>query len=107
VAVEVGPVKGLRATSPKQPLGGMEVAVNDMLISIPTRLGPRQCITTDGLGNCTFWPGGMKPGREIKVPGAALTLRPGQNRVTFTAADPSAYRGDVTVRVSQIWPLEK
>ena len=107
VAAKIGSVKALRSTSPPQPLDSLEIAINDVRISIPAELGPRQCITTDGLGNCTFWPGGMNPGRNIDVPGAALTLQPGPNRVTFAPADPVSYRGDVSVRISQIWPLEQ
>jgi len=107
VEVRIGTVKALRATSPKQPLDGLELAINDARISIPAKLGARQCITTDGQGVCTFWPGGMEPGRKIDVSGPVLTLQPGPNRVTFAPADPKAYRGDVSIRVSQIWPLEK
>ena len=107
VSVRIGPVKALRTTSPQQPLNGLTVSVNDARISIPAKLGLRQCITTDGLGNCTFWPGGMQPGREIDITGAPLMLQPGPNRIQFVPADPKAYRGDVSVRISQIWSLEK
>ena len=107
VAVGIGPVKALRSTTAPRALGGLELAVNDARVRIPVRLGDQQCITTDGLGTCTLWPGGMQPGRPIDVPTAVPILRPGPNRIAFTVTDPRAYRGDVSVRVSQIWPLER
>ena len=107
VAVRIGHMKALSRTSTSATIENVEIAVGDQRLRIAAELAPGQCLTTDGLGACTFWPGGMKPGCRITVPGAALVLQPGPNRVTFGLGDPKAYTGDISVRICRMWPLEE
>jgi len=106
VSVKIGSPKALPMTTDREALAGLELAVGDKRFRLPVRLDPGRCITLDGLGGCTFWPGGMKPGRKLDVADATLTLQPGANKLALTVNDPEAYPGDVTVRVSRLWPLE-
>ena len=105
--VRISPVKALTGSRIADALGPFTLIVGDERLRLDGRLGPAQCITTDGRGVAAFWPGGMKPGQPVKTTGGPLVLEPGPNKITFTLADPKTYPGDVSVRLSQIWPLEK
>ena len=105
VSVKVGPIKALARTSALASIKDVEITVGRQRLRIPVALGPAQCVTTDGLGHCTFWAGGMKPGRAVETSGSTIMLQPGANKVTFGMAKPSIYPGDVSVRFCRVWPL--
>jgi len=62
----------------------------------------------DGVGGCTFWPGGMKPGKSLSIPVSDLLLKPGDNFVTFTTGDrENPFPGDVSVLLYRLWEMER
>lgn len=64
-------------------MSNMELVVNGKSIKLPGSLAPGQSLTTDSLGNCTLWGGGMKPGRTTALPASTLKLAPGANKIEF------------------------
>jgi len=83
------------------------LTVNDKQVRIPVDLDPGKWLTTDGLGGCTLWPGGMAPGQKVAAPDATFTLNPGGNSLKFSCDNPGDFLGDVTVRVIRLLPLEE
>ena len=60
-------------------------------------------LTADPQGNYTMWQGGMKPGKVFNMPGNAVKLDPGSNKIEFRF-DKAASGAGVYVRVI---PLKK
>jgi len=105
VSVELGALKAIPTVRAGGPLATPTLTVNGKAVRIPVTLDRGQCVTTDGLGACTLWPGGMKPGRPVSPSAATFTIKPGPNRIVFACADPAEFGGDAAVRVSRLWPL--
>ena len=82
VTCMLGGVKALPGVVAPE-LSGMELLVNGERIAFPGKLEAGESLTTDGSGKGRVWPGGMGASREIAVPGSALKLKPGENRVEF------------------------
>ena len=89
----------------KEPdLQDMELVVNGKSVKFPVSLPVGASLTTDSLGNCTVWPGGMKGGKVYKVPGSTVKLNPGQNTVEFRYKTGGNAGSDAIVRLI---PLKK
>jgi len=89
----------------KEPdLQNMELVVNGKSIKFPGSLPVGASLTTDSLGNCTIWPGGMKAGKSFKVPASTIKLAPGKNKVEFRYRTGSKNGSDAIVRLI---PLKK
>ena len=88
-------------------LTGLALTVNGTRIALPGKVGRRESLTTDGLGSCTVWPGGMAPGRTVAAPPTAVRLKPGRNDVAFACDVAPGCRPDVNLRLIRLWPLEE
>jgi len=88
-------------------LTGLALAVNGTRIALPGKVGPHESLSTDGLGACTVWPGGMKPGRKLTAPQTACRLKPGPNKLTLSCDVAAGHYPDVSIRLIRLWPLEE
>ena len=77
----------------------------DLLTSVklPGKLEAGCSLTADPQGNYTMWQGGMKPGKVSNMPGNAVKLAPGSNKIEFRF-DKATSGAGVYVRVI---PLKK
>ena len=107
VSVMIDGLKAIRKLRKAAPVSHPIVTVNGQPLRIPVELGPGKCVTTDGLGGCTLWPGGMEPGIRVEARDATFTLEPGSNALQFSCGNPRDFVGDVSVRVIRLWPLEE
>ena len=96
-------VKALPGVQPPE-LRNMELSVNGKKVQFPMSLQQGASLTADPLGNCTVWSGGMKPGKNYKVPVAKLKLQPGKNTVEFRYKTGNRVGSDAIVRLI---PLKK
>ena len=99
-------VKALPRPVKPRVMSNPELTVNGKRVRFPVRIPSGQCLTTDGLGGCTLWPGGMRPGRKIDLPAATFTLKPGVNTVEFFCETSRGSAQDAGIRLVRIWPLE-
>ena len=106
VSVQIAALKAIPKARVAAAVETPAVTVNGTQIKIPITLERGKCVTINGRGRCTLWPGGMKPGESIALSPATFTLQPGANRVELTCANAEEYGGDVAVRVSRLWPME-
>jgi hypothetical protein len=81
------------------------VQVNGRTVQFPIRMHSAQALTSEGPDRVRLWPGGMRPGQPVAVSTEILMLRPGDNRVTFTAGAAEDYPGDVNVLLYRLGPL--
>jgi len=107
VNVKIDGLKAIRKLRKAPPVLNPVVIANGKPLRIPVELSPGKCVTTDGLGGCTLWPGGMKPGLRIEARDATFTLKPGSNTLQFSCGNSKDFLGDVSVRVIRLWPLEE
>jgi len=107
VRVALDDLKLIPALRPAENIGSPVIDVNGKRVTLPVELGGRQAITLDGPGGSTHWPGGMQPGKPLKIDPAVFRLKPGENTVTFsTTAPTSAFSGDVAVLLYRMWEME-
>ncbi|MPM77176.1 hypothetical protein SDC9_124176 [bioreactor metagenome] len=78
----MGGVKALPGVNPPA-ISDMELLVNGKSIKFPGKLEVGESLTTDSLGHCTVWPGGMKAGKTFALPQSIVELTPGPNKVEF------------------------
>ncbi len=107
VTCKIDGVKALPGLAKMRTLSGLALTVNGRRIRLPGEIGTAETLTTDGLGTCTLWPGGMKPGRKVRAPQTAFTLEPGRNELEFSCRVPAGSRPDVNLRLIRLWPVER
>ena len=105
-AVRMADLKALPEAHAAAPLTAPAIDVNGSKLVLPARIAAGQGLTAEEPSGVCFWPGGMQAGQPLSVSSAGLVLQPGENRITFTADAAAGYPGDVTVVLSQLWPLE-
>ncbi|MCK5806620.1 MAG: hypothetical protein KAI66_27575, partial [Lentisphaeria bacterium] len=107
VACGLDDLKALPGLTRMPMLSGVTLTVNGKISNLPGEIGPRERLTTDGLGTCTVWPGGMKPGRKRMLPETAIILAPGTNRLIFSCDLKEGFQPDVNVnvRLIKLWPV--
>jgi len=108
VAVDVGldDLKALAEVHAAGDLVSPVLEINGRRVPLAVRLAPGQGLTADQPAGAKFWPGGMQPAQSVTLENAALTLKPGENRITLSADTSAGYPGDVSVVVSRLVPLE-
>jgi len=107
VEVRFDDLRALPTLRPMPLLVNPAVDINGQRITFPLRLDRGQAVTCQGPGGVTFWPGGMKPGQPLSLSTTALSLKPGENKVLFSADTPDGFPGDVNVLLYRLWPLEE
>ena len=107
VRVVLDDLKAIPDLDPPGALDSPAVTVNGRQVTFPVDLKPLQAVTHEGPGGTKFWPGGMTPGRPLRVPTDALVLQPGKNTVTFSADTAKGFSGDARVLLYRMWPLEE
>ncbi len=107
VACKLDGLEGLPRLSAPDSLTGLTLTVNGRRIELPGRLGRNETLETDGLGHCTIWPGGMRPGRKFQAPQTAIRLQPGRNELRFTCTLPPGKQPDVALRLIRLWPVSQ
>jgi len=107
VACGIDGVKALPRLARMAALSGMELTVNGRRIPLPGELRNGQTLTTNSLGTCALWPGGMKPARRLSDPGSTFELAPGDNRLEFKCEMDEDRRRDVNIRVIRLWPVSE
>jgi len=100
-------LKALPKLRPPAPLSQPELRVNGQRIRFPVEVHPNECLTTDGMGGCTLWSIGMRPGRKITGADFTFLFQPGTNRIELTCDPAAGLPRDVTVRLARLWPLEE
>ena len=95
-------VKALPGVKPPA-LNNMQLVINGKVLKLPGKLEAGCSLTADPQGNYTMWQGGMKPGKVFNIPGNAVKLDPGSNKIEFRF-DKAASGAGVYVRVI---PLKK
>ena len=107
VTCKIDGVKALPGLAKMPVLSGMQLSVNGRPISFPGKMAAGEALTTDGLGTCTVWPGGMEPGRRVNVPQNAVKLKPGRNELGFSCNVAPGFQPDVNIRLIRLWPVEE
>ena len=85
-------------------LRGTTLLVNYKRIPLPLDLGPGEALAIDGRGVATVWRDGKQPGRPVPIPGGAVLLQPGANRLELTCDATQGAPDDVSVRVIPLGP---
>ena len=110
LAVEITRAADAKAPPGLKPMGeltGLALTVNGTRIALPGKIGPRESLSTDGLGTCTVWPGGLAPGRKLAAPQTACRLKPGLSKLTLSCDVGAGHYPDVNIRLIRLWPLEE
>lgn len=89
---------------PLPPLAQPAVEINGRTVRFPVQLQPGQAVTSEGPGGVRFWPGGMNPGLPVAAPTDVLVLKPGENRISFSAGTAEGFPDDVNVLFYRLGP---
>lgn len=103
--VRLDDLRGLPELHPAPLLVQPAVEVNGQTVQLPVRLDGMQAVTAEGRDGIRFWPGGMHASQLVDGSAAVLLLRPGENRITFSADTTAGYPGDVNVLLYRMWPM--
>lgn len=107
VSVALDDIRAFRAPASVPSLDRPIITINGESMVFSESLAAGQALTSEGPGETIHWPGGMAPGKKVEFSSLRLKLKPGENTVTFSAAKPEAFPGDVRVLLYPIWPIEE
>lgn len=105
VVVQLSGPRAVPAAPMPEPTG-LRLRVDDRDIPLVDSLPAGTALTAGEPLGARFWPGGMQPGRPLTI-GDDLTLAPGRHEVVLSCDDPGSFGGDLSVLLSQLWPLSR